>query len=104
VLAGIRNAFHHLLCDCRIQHPGRQVIHEKQWRGALHGDVIDAVVHQVSANGGMQAHLEGNFELGSHAVHARDQHRVQILDFVHRKQAAEAAYLAQHPPRKGLMR
>ena len=104
VLAGVGDAFHHFLGDRRLQLSRRQIVHKEQRRGALHGDVVDAVVHQVGAHGGMQAHLEGNLELRPHPIHARDQHRIHVLGFVHREQAAKAANFAEHAAGKGLVR
>ena len=52
------------------QFSSRQVIHKKQRRRALHGDVVHAMVHQVGADGGVQAHLEGNLQLGAHSIDA----------------------------------
>ena len=52
----------------------------------------------------MQAHVEGDLQLRSHAIHARDQHRVHVLGLVDREEAAKAANLAEHAAGKGLVR
>ena len=104
MLTGIRDAFHHLLGDRRFQLSRRQIVHKEQRRGALHGNIVDAVVHQVSAHGGMQAHREGNLELRSYAIHAGDKHRVQVLGLVHREEAAKPANFAEHAAGKGFVR
>src|SRR3984957_12062283 len=96
MLAGGGQAFDNFFGDCRVERAGGQIVHEKQWGCALHKNVVHAVVDQVAANGGMQAHLEGNFQLGTYAVHARDQDGIGVLDFVDCEQAAEAADFAEH--------
>ena len=52
----------------------------------------------------MQVHLERNFQLCAHSVHARHQHRVDILRLIDREQPAKAANLAQHAAGKSLVR
>ncbi len=103
VFAGFGQAFDHFLGDFRFEFAGRQVIHEKQRRCALHGDVIDAVVHQIRADGVMHLHLEGDFQLGANAVHARDQHRIEILRLVNSEQAAKPADFAEHAAGEGFV-
>ena len=82
---------------------GGQIVHEKQRRGALHGNVVDAVIDQVGADGVVDVHLEGDFQLGAHAVHARHQNRVHPLRLVHGEQAAKAADFAQDAAGKSLV-
>ncbi len=84
--------------------PGGQVVHEKQRRRSLHRNVVDAVVHQVGADGRVQVHLKRNFQLGAHSVDARHQHRVGVFRLVDREQPAKSANLAQHAPGKSLVR
>jgi len=60
VLAGGGDALDDLLGDGRLQLTRGQIIHEKQRRGALHGDVVHAMIHQIGADGRVQAHLESN--------------------------------------------
>ena len=103
VLAGFGQAFDDFLGDLRLDLAGGQVIHEKQRRRALHRDVVDAMIDQVGADGVMDIHLEGDFQLGAHAVHARDQDRVGPLRLVHREQAAKAADFAQYAASKSLV-
>ena len=87
-----------------LQLAGGEVVHEEHGRGALHGDVVDAVVDQVGADGVVQVHLEGELQLGADAVHAGDQHGVEVFLLVDGKQPAKAADLAQHAAVKGLLR
>ena len=95
--------YNHLLDDLGLQLAGGEVVHEEHGRGALHGDVVDAVVHQVGADGVVQLHLKRQLQLGAYAVHAGDQHRVGILLLVDGKQPAKAANLAQHAAVEGLV-
>ena len=86
-----------------VQLAGGEEIHEEHGRGAVHGNVIDAVGDQVGADGVVQPHLKRDLQFGAHAVHAGDQHRVRVLLLVDGKQPAEAAYLAQNATVKGLV-
>ena len=70
MLAGFGQAADNSFGDLRIQRSRGQVVHEKQRRRTLHRDVVDAVIHQVAADGVMHAHVEGDFQLGAHAIHA----------------------------------
>jgi len=96
VLAGFRDAGHNLFSDFGIEPPGGEVVHEEEWRGALYGDVIDAMIDQASAHRVMQVHLEGDPQLGAHTINARDQHRVLVLLLVEREHPAEAADIAEY--------
>ena len=103
MLAGVGQALDDFLGDFRLDLAGGQIVHEEERRGALHRNVVDAVIDQVGADGVMDVHLEGDFQLGAHPVHAGDQNRVRPLHLVHREQAAEAADFAQHAAGKGLV-
>ena len=85
VLAGIGNALDYFFGDRWFKLSGCQIIHEEQRGGALHGDVVDAMVDEVPANRGVEAHFKGNFEFGSHAIDARNQNGVDILGLVDSK-------------------
>ena len=80
----------------RLQFTGAKIIEEEQRFRAQHGDVIDAMVHEVRADGVVLILLEGDLELGADAVHAADENRFAIFFHVQREQAAEAADLAEH--------
>ncbi len=103
MLAGFGQALDHFLGDFGLERAAGQVIHEEQRRRALHRNVVDAVIDQVGADGVVDVHLEGDFQLGAHAVHARDQDGVHPLRLVHGKQAAEAADFAQDAAGKRLV-
>ena len=94
VLAGLSQAFDYFLRHFGLKLAGGQVVHEEQRRGALHRDVVDAMVDQVAAHGVVNVHLEGDFELCAHTIDARDQHGIEIFLGVDGKQATEPADLA----------
>ena len=88
--------------DVVFEPAGGEVVEEEERRGALDGDVVDAVVDEVGADGVVDAELEGDLELGAYAVGGGDQHGVGKLGQVEREEAAEAADLAQHLLVEGL--
>jgi hypothetical protein len=94
--AGCGDAGNHFLDHLGRKTPGGEVVEKKQGRRALHGNVVDAVVDQVRADGVVDAQLESQLELGADAVGARNQHRIGKALEIEHKQAAEAAYAAQH--------
>ena len=47
---------------------GGEIVEEEERCGALHGDVVDAMIDQIRANCVMDTELEGYFELGADAV------------------------------------
>jgi hypothetical protein len=75
---------------------GGEVVEEEQGRGTLYGDVVDAVIDEVGADGVVDAEFEGDLELGTNAVCARDQHRLREFFEIEREEAAEAADLGEH--------
>ena len=64
-----------LLGDGRRQAPGREVVEEEERRGALHEDVVDAVVDEIVADGVVPVRQERHLQLRADAVGARHQHR-----------------------------
>ena len=58
VLAGFGEAFDNFFRDFRLQLARREIVHEEQRRRALYGDVIDAMVDEVGANGVVNVHFE----------------------------------------------
>ena len=50
-----------------------EVIEEKKRLGALREDVVDAMIEDVGADGGMDARGEGDFQFGADAIGAGDQ-------------------------------
>ena len=103
VFAGVGKSFDDFLGDFGFEFSRGQVIHEEQRCGALHGDVVDAVIDQVRSDGVVDLHFEGDFEFSADAIDARDENGIEIF-LVYRKQAAEPADLAEHAARKSLVR
>src|SRR5215472_15523199 len=96
VTAGLGDSFHDLLGNIRIEFAGGQVVHKEQGSGSLHSNVVNAVVHQVSADRVVYPHHESDFELSADAVDARNQDRFAELLLVDGEHAAEPADLADH--------
>ena len=99
--AGEAHAFDELLDNLRIELAHREVVEEKERLRALDENVIDAVIHEVAADGGMNSHGHGDFEFCAYAVRAGDQHGLFPLFPVEREERAEAADAAEHAGSKG---
>ena len=54
------------------------------------------MIDEVRADSGVHAHSHGDFELGPHAVRARDEHRLSPFLAVERKKRAETADTAEY--------
>ena len=52
-----------------------EVIQEEERNGALHRDIVDAVIHQVFAHRVVPARGKRDLQLGADAVGRADQHR-----------------------------
>ena len=100
-MAGARHAFDELLDDVGIHAAQGQIIEEKERLGAEREDVVDAVIDQIGAHGGVHAHGRGDFELGADAIGAGDQHGLAPALQVEGEQRAERADAAEHAARKG---
>ena len=98
--AGARNAGDHLLGDVGRESAGREIVQEEERLGALHEDVVDAVVDEIAADGVVPAGHEGDLELRADAVGARHQHRLPIALAVETEQPAERADLREHARRE----
>ena len=94
--AGAGEALDDVREHVRLQLAGAEVIEEEQRFRAEHGDVVDAMVHEIRADGVVLVLLEGDLELGADAVHGRDEDRLAIFFHVQREESAEAADLAEH--------
>ena len=101
VAAAACDAADDLLGDVGREPPGRQVIEKEQRTRALHQDVVDAVVHQIGADGVVTSGHEGDFQLGADAVGARDQHRLAQVRGVELEESAERSDFGQHPGSEG---
>ena len=83
---------------------GRQVVEEEQRLGALHQDVVDAVVHQVDADGVVPARQEGHLQLGADAVGAGHQNRLTKTAGFELEQPTERADVGQDARGEGRTR
>ena len=79
-----------------LQLTSPEVIEEEKGLGSQHCNVVHAVVHQVFANRVVAIHREGNLQLRTHAIDARDEDRLLKLPGVESEQAAEPTHLPHH--------
>ena len=80
----------------RIEPLGGHVIEEEKRFRAEDGDVVDAMVDEVLADGVVAVHQHGDLEFGADAVDAGDEHRVAHFGKMGAEKAAEAADFAEH--------
>ncbi len=78
------------------------VIEEEQGFGAEHGDVVDAMVHEVLADRVVLVEGDGDLQFRADAVHAADEHGAPVLRRVEGEQPAESADGAEHFRATGL--
>ena len=95
-LAGFGKAGEQLFKHGGFQFFRADVVEKEQRARAEHGDVVDAMVHQVLAHGVMASGGEGDLQFRAHAVHAGDEHRIAHPFEIRAEEAAEAADLAEH--------
>ena len=89
-----------MLDHIRIELAHRQIIEKKQRLRALHQNVVDAVIHQISADRGVHAGSHGHFELGADTVRAGNEHRLFPSLGVQREKSAKSSDSAKHSRRK----
>ena len=92
--ARLGEAGQHLGQDGLVQARGREVVEEEQRLGALHEDVVDAMVDEILAHGVVAAALGGHRDLGPDAVDAGHEQRLARRGL---EQAAEGADLVADP-------
>ena len=92
------------LIDGRQQAAGGQVVEEEQRLGALHEDVVDAVIDEIGADRVMTPGHERDLQLRADAVGARHQHRITIAIGVQPEKAAERADVRQYARSEGASR
>jgi hypothetical protein len=90
--------------DGGVELAGGEVIQEEQRRRALDGDVVDAVVDEIGADGVVAVELEGDFELGSYAVCGADEDGAFELLQVKAEERAEASDASEDVPVEGFLR
>ncbi len=73
--------------DVNVELAAGIVVEEEEAAGTLHEDVVDAHGNEVLADRVVTAELEGEHELGAHAVRAGDENRVLVFlaDFEERR-------------------
>ncbi len=72
------------------------VIEKKQRPRAEHGDVVDAVVDQIGADGVVAVEGEGDLQFRPDAIDAADQHRLAEPAKIRREKSAEPADFPEH--------
>ena len=100
VAGGAAHAFDHLFDDAPVYFSHGQVIEEKKRLGSLGENVVDAVIHDVRADGGMHARGEGDFQFGADAVGAGDQNGIAPALAIELKERAKAADGREHAVRE----
>ena len=91
VAAGVRHPADDRFRDVRRQPAGREVVEEEQRLGALHEDVVDAVVDEIDADGVVARRHERDLQLGADAVGARDENGIAKASGLEPEQTAERA-------------
>ena len=99
-LAGLGHAGHDLGDDLGHERRGGDVVEEEERPGALHEDVVDAVVDEVGTDAPPASVTGGELDLRAHAVGRCDEHLART-EVVGREEAAEGADLGQHRRRVG---
>lgn len=94
--AGVDESADDLLHDVGVEEAGVEVVEEEEGHGALDGDVVDAVVDEIGADGGVEAELDGELELAADAVGGGDEDGVGEALGVELEEAGEAADFAEY--------
>ena len=76
--AALGDAGDHRRGDIHRQLAGGVVVEEEQGLGALHGDIVDAHGDEVDADAVVAAGVDGEAQLGAHAIRAGHQHRFAV--------------------------
>ena len=83
-----RDAGHNLFGHIRSESSGGEIVEEEQRAGALHEDVVHAVVDQIDADRVVHAGHERDLELRADAIRARHEHGI-LHAGLEREQSAE---------------
>ena len=102
-LAGFGEAGDDGLSDLGVEAARGEVVEEEERRGALDGDVVDAVVDEVGTDGVVEAEFEGDFELGADAVCRADEDRVLEALEVEAEERPEATDATEDIAVEGLL-
>ena len=85
-----------LIEDLGLEFLRPDVVEKEKRPRAKNGNVIDAVVDEIGADGVVPVHGKGDFQLRPDTVHTGDQHRLAHSGKIGREQAAEAADFPEH--------
>ena len=94
--ARLREPIDDLIEYARRQFAHADVIQKEQGLRAQHGDVVDAMVDEVLADGVVAVHHHGDLQLRADAVHAADQHGPFVFLHVEREQSAKSTNRPEH--------
>ena len=100
-MAGAGDAVDELFDDVGIHAAEGQIVEKEERLGAEGEDVVDAVINEIAAHGGVDAHGRGDFQLAADAVGAGNEHRLVPALYIQGKQAAEGSDAADDPAREG---
>ena len=73
---GLGKTAQELIEDPRLEFFRADVIEKEERPRAEDGDVVDAMVHEIGADGVVPVQREGDLQFRADAVDARDQHRL----------------------------
>src|SRR6185295_17242039 len=81
--------------DVRLEFAGADVIEKKERLGPEDGDIIDAMIDEVLADGVVTIEGERNFQFCADSVDAGDEHGLLEAARIEREEPTEAADLAE---------
>ena len=90
-LAAFGDAFDDPIGHLFVELAGGIIIEKIERLGALHDHVVGAHGHQIDADAGVDARIDGETQLGADAVGPRNQNRPRVAIHRQLEQAAEAA-------------
>ena len=93
--ASLGDAFNHVGSAGDVEFAAGEIVEEEQRLRALNQNIVDAHGDEVDADGVVFVPVEGEFELGAHAVSAADKDGIFVF-FADFDQCAEAAQITQH--------
>ncbi len=93
--AAFGDARDHALGGRHIQAAGREIVEEEQRLGTLDDEIVHAHGDEIDAHRVMQPVVDGDLELGAHAIGGRDQHGVGEARRAKIEQSAETAQAAE---------
>ena len=94
--AGVGDAAEDVFVERAAELADADVVEEVDGLRALHGDVVDAVVHDIEADRVVLLHFRGDHELGADAVDAGDEDGFAVARETGLEESAEAADGGEH--------